>query len=333
MNTNQTHMITPILWKSMVVLCMICFAFLAWLQPTAGAGETKAGSYWKATKYVLHFCGDDDPADVQWKALPVEESADEQSWWLDLFLYDDGTFRLREVHNNCYWGFATEGTWKQGQNGRLDITSCRFLEQARRRDILQDMDVPWLEILEQDSPNGVGKAGMLNLGYLGGNVYFERAPMPSETERLEMADLSGEWTLVENHTDQIPQEGKEQDTFGALLFAEKSEGLLMLYTFQSFFYGDAVQAAGTADRWDHPLYAGLGDQRWLVSLFVNDEETGTDGILYVAMVDDNTLQLHQHLVQKGQKITRQQTFKRAELVPNSMNIQNIAAFRSYVLAK
>ena len=191
-------------------------------------------TYWTAAAHVSHSCDCEDHRESPWMDLPAPKTENRVEWWLDLFLFADGSALLRDVAADCYTGIAMEGIWQTDAAGQINIVSGRNLGTGVE---LEEGFLPSLRLVAGDDPDEAGLAGMLALDYFGDIIYFRQAPMPEKDLHLCMADLQGDWTMVSLEIEGFVSDGRSEGVLSSVSFEEGAYGVEAVYTKLSLHSG------------------------------------------------------------------------------------------------
>lgn len=255
-------------------------------------------TYWTAIGYASYSKDRDDQRDREWMALPASRTEIQLGWWLDLFLFADGSALLRDVQGDTYTAMAMEGTWEADAAGRVKIVSSRYLSPNRApKEVL-----PCLRLVDGADPDETGLEGMLALDYYDESViYFQQAPMPENDLCLCMADLEGDWEMVstgnlESDLEKVSirAEGDASDVVGndflaSISFEESAYGVDAVYTDLSG--GFALEFRAFLRYREEPLYQGCGNGTWSVEFDTQGNDMIEDTQLCATLLDRDTLLL------------------------------------------
>lgn len=275
-------------------------------------------TYWTAVKYASFTCDCDEHADTPWLDLPAPKTEDRVEWWLDLFLFPDGSALLRDVAADCYTGMAMEGTWQTDESGQISIVSGHNLGTGAE---LEGWSLPFLRLVDGDDPDEADLAGMLALDYFGGLIYFQQAPMPKKDFSLCMADLQGDWTMVSMEIENYVSDGRSEGILSSVSFEEGAYGIEAVYTNLSRFSGIQTDFRASVSYRKEPLYYGCGNEGWSVELKPQVYEL-EDGTRYCAtLLERDTLLLQRRFLIDGDPAVCYETYRRDSEAADAIKIQ------------
>lgn len=222
---------------------------------------TGLDTYWIAREYF----------DEERQEYRTTESV---SWYLDLFLYADGTARFRDIHNEL--SIMNE-----------DSLNMQWIQNEDRQLLLFTplSDVPILQGYPADP-------GTLSLDYRGTPIILEQAPMPQTIgESYCPAELTGTWVAVTASTEGDTWE-LMPTSFETLVFYTSADEMTLVadleYRSQFGTLHDSYHGL-TLEILDQPLYTGCDNEHWSVALHEPVETSGR--ALSVTLTDGNTLLL------------------------------------------
>ena len=275
-------------------------------------------TYWTAVKYVSFTCDCEDHQDSPCLDLPAPKTEDRVEWWLDLFLFADGSVLLRDVAGDCYTGMAMEGTWKTDEAGQLKIVSALNLSTGVEP---EEGFLPFLRLVDGDDPDETGLAGMLALDYFGGLIYFQQASMPEKDFHLCMADLQGDWTMVSLEIKGYVSDGRSEGLLSSVSFEESAHGVEAVYTKLSRYSGIDEEFRASVRYREEPLYYGCGNEGWSVEFKpqILEQDEGTR--FFATLLDRDTLLLQRCFSIDGGPAVCYETYRRDSEASDAISIQ------------
>ncbi len=275
-------------------------------------------TYWTAVAHISYSCDCGDHQESPWMDLPAPKTEDRVEWWLDLFLFADGSALLRDVAGDCYTGMAMAGTWKTDAAGQLKIVSGRNLSTGVEP---EEGFLPTLRLVDGDDPDEAGLVGMLALDYFGGIIYFQQAPMPKKDLHLCMADLQGDWTMVSLEIEGYVSDGSSEGVLSSVSFEEGAHGVEAVYTKLSLHSGIDEDFRASVRYREEPLYYGCGNEAWSVEFKpqVYEQEEGTR--FYATLLDRDTLLLQRRFSIDGGPAVCYETYQRDSEAADAIRIQ------------
>lgn len=287
---------------------------------TAGAQQPirYEDTYWTAIAHVSYSCGCDDHQDRKWMDLPASKTEERVEWWLDLFLFADGSALLRDVAGDCYTGMAMEGTWETDEAGQVKIVSGRNLCTGVEP---EEGFLPFLCLVDGNNPDEIGLEGMLALDYFGGLVYFQQAPMPEKDLHLCIADFQGDWTMLSMEIEGSVSDGSPEGVLSSVSFEESAHGVEAVYTKFSLYSGIDEELRASVRYREEPLYHGCGNEAWSVEFKpqVYEQDEGTQ--FYATLLDRDTLLLQRRFFIDGSPAVCYETYRRDSEVADVIRIQ------------
>lgn len=287
---------------------------------TAGAQQPirYENTYWTAIAHISYSCDCNDHQESPWMDLPAPKTEDRVEWWLDLFLFADGSALLRDVAADCYTGMAMEGTWITDEAGQVKIVSGRNLSTGVEP---EEGFLPFLRLVDGDDPDEAGLEGMLALDYFGGLIYFRQTPMPEKDLHLCMADLQGDWTMVSMEIEGYVSDGRSEGLLAAVSFEESAHGVEAVYTKLSLYSGIDEDFRASVRYREQPLYSGCGNEAWSVEFKpqVYEQDEGTR--FYATLLDRDTLLLQRRFHIDGGPAVCYETYQRDSEAADAIRIQ------------
>lgn len=275
-------------------------------------------TYWTAVAHVSVSCDCEDHQESPWMDLPAPKTEDRVEWWLDLFLFADGSVLLRDVAGDCYTGMAMEGTWKTDEAGQLKIVSGLNLSTGVEP---EEEFLPFLRLVDGDDPDEARLEGMLVLDYFGGLIYFQQAPMPEKDLHLCMADLQGDWTMVSMEIEGYVTDGRAEGVLSSVSFEEGAHGVEAVYTKLSLYSGIDEEFRASVRYQDQPLYSGCGNEAWSVEFKPQVYEQDECTQFYATLLDRDTLLLQRRFsIDEGPAVCYE-TYQRDSEVADVIRIQ------------
>lgn len=275
-------------------------------------------TYWTAVAHVSDSCDCDDHQNSPWMDLPAPKTEGRVEWWLDLFLFADGSALLRDVAADCYTGIAMEGTWETDAAGQVKIVSGRNLGTGVE---LEEGTLPFLRLVNGNDPDEAGLEGMLALDYFGGLIYFQQASMPEKDFHLCMADFQGDWTMVSLEIEGFVSDGRSEGVLSSVSFEEGAYGVEAVYTKLSLHSGIDEEFRASVRYREEPLYYGCGNEAWSVEFKpqVYEQEEGTR--FYATLLDRDTLLLQRRFSIDGGPAVCYETYRRGNEAADAIKIQ------------
>lgn len=291
---------------------------------TEAAADTEAkpsdyaDSYWKAVKYARYVYNGEKYEGSTWKDLPIAEAANQRAWQLDLFLFSDGSARLRDLSGSFYSGMSVEGQWQSDENGLLRFTSGHW---PNTNEEIEARQLPSLSPVDGEYPEEAGLEGMLAMEYYDGKIYFQRAAMPEKDFQLCMADLQGDWTMVSSEVEGYVTDGREEGILSSLSFVEGAYGMEAVYANHSIYSGINTEFRASLHLKEEALYPGCGNENWSVKLAPQVYEAEEGVSYYLTLTDENTLLFQQFFTFDGMQGVSYQTYKRSREAADALEIK------------
>ncbi len=285
---------------------------------TAVAPIQYEDTYWTAVAHISYSCECEDHQESPWMDLPAPKTEGRVEWWLDLFLFADGSALLRDVAGDCYTGMAMEGTWQTDAAGQVKIVSGRNLGTGAE---LGEGTHPFLRLVDGDDPDEAGLVGMLALDYFGDLIYFQQAPMPEKDLHLCMADFQGDWTMVSMEIEGYVTDGRAEGVLSSVSFEEGAHGVEAVYTKLSLYSGIDEEFRASVRYREQPLYSGCGNEAWSVEFKpqVYEQDEGTQ--FYATLLDRDTLLLQRRFSIDGGPAVCYETYRRDSEAADAIRIQ------------
>lgn len=276
-----------------------------------------ADTYWTAVAYQ-------QKDNNTWLELPAAASESRSSWWLDLFLYADGTMRLRDVSGNFYDGLSMAGKWEESADGILVITEGNHLYEGYRPSgemveeelpVFVSADTAVLEKLRESSR----ETPLLAMQYYGGYIYFQQAPMPGEDRQLCMADMKGSWTMISGEIEGSVY-GVEEGILTSIAFEEGKYLTEAVHTSFAKYVGEITEFRASVFYREEPLYEGCGNESWSVEL--RPQSLGKeDDEYYATLLDEDTLLLQHFYTIDGIRFVNNETYIRGSEAKDALTLQ------------
>lgn len=275
-------------------------------------------TYWVAVKYADYSYDGQEKKEITWKDMPVVAEGTQKAWWMDLFLFADGTVRLRDVSGDFYDGMALEGHWIMSEDG-IACTDGHWPGKEPGTSALKPEKLPSFRLVDGSVPEEKGLEGMLALDYYYGCVYFMQAPMPDKDKQLCMADMKGSWTMVSGKVDGFVY-GVEEGILTSLTFEEGNYLTEAVHTSLAKCVGEISEIRASVFYREEPMYEGCGNESWSVELRPQSLFEGDDAY-YATLLDEDTLLLQHFYTIDGISYVNYETYLRGSGAKDALTLQ------------